>query len=52
MSKKEKSEVINLRDKTEVMATGKCGQRKEGETFKCHPKQADALVKKGFALKD
>lgn len=52
MSKKEKSEVINLRARVEILATGKCGQRKEGESFKCHPKLAEALVKKGFAIQE
>lgn len=43
-----KSEIINLRDKTEVIATGK-GKHDKGEIIVCHPKVAEYFVKHGVA---
>lgn len=43
-----KMEIIQLRDKVDCVATGKCKQRKDGEKFRAHPKTAESLLKKGF----
>lgn len=46
---KEKSEVIDLREKQVVYATDKAPYHSAGEEVSCHPKIAETMLKNGWA---
>lgn len=48
--KDEKKRVINLRDKTELVATNAHPFQKEGSAIKVHPEQKEGLITKGWAV--
>jgi hypothetical protein len=43
------NEIIKLDAAVKVTATEKAKHLKSGETYEVHPKQAEALIKKGWA---